>query len=79
MDKKNILQLLLIKYRNKHTVDKDIIKELEDTIKEIEVAQAMFDTVSNSKLLEVAIYKEEAAKRKYEYLLALAKEKGINR
>ena len=79
MDKKNILKFLLIKYRDEHTVDKKIIKELENTIKEIEVAQSMFDTVSDSKLVEVAIYKEDAAKRTYEYLLSLAKEKGINR
>ena len=79
MDKKNILEFLLAKYKNESKADKKIIEELEDTIKEIQVAQAMFETVSNDKLVEVAIYKEEAAKKKYEYLLSIAKEKGINR
>ena len=79
MNKKNILEFLLVKYKNKKSIDNKIIEELENTITEMEVAQAMFDTVSDSKLVEVAIYREAAAKKKFEYLLSIAKKKGINR
>lgn len=79
MNKKNVLELLLEKYRGSNKINKQIIKELEETILEMQVAQAMFDEVSDSKLVEVAIYKEQVAKKRFEYLLSIAKEKGINR
>ena len=79
MNKKNVLELLLEKYRGSNMINKQIIKELEETILEMQVAQAMFDEVSDSKLVEIAIYKEQVAKKRFEYLLSIAKEKGINR
>lgn len=79
MNKKNVLELLLEKYRGSNKINKQIIKELEETILEMQVAQAMFDEVSDSKLVEIAIYKEQVAKKRFEYLLSIAKEKGINR
>ena len=46
---------------------------------EIEAAQSMFDYVSDPKLIEAAIYREDAAKKKFEYLISLAKEKRLSK
>ena len=39
----------------------------------------MFNYVNDPKLIEAAIYREDAAKKKFEYLLSLAKEKQMNK
>ncbi|MBU5593352.1 YaaL family protein [Clostridium sp. MSJ-4] len=54
----------------------DIIQSLEETISELEAVRKMFDDVSDPKLIEVAIYSEQALKAKYEYLLFQAR--GLN-
>lgn len=45
----------------------------------MQIAQCMFNYVSDPKLIEAAIYREDAAKKKFEYLLSLAKEKQMNK
>ena len=50
-----------------------------ETIEEMQIAQCMFNYVSDPKLIEAAIYREDAAKKKFEYLLSLAKEKQMNK
>ncbi|MBS6600000.1 MAG: DUF2508 family protein [Clostridium sp.] len=55
----------------------DIIKAIENTKLEIETARNLFNIVYDENLIEMAIYLEEAAKKRLEYLIALAKEKGI--
>ena len=40
----------------------------------MEAAESMFNSVNDPKLIEAAIYREEAAKRKFDYLLSVAKE-----
>ena len=42
---------------------------------EIESAECMFNSVSDPKLIEAAIYRSEAAKKRYDYLISLAKKK----
>lgn len=78
MNKKAILDFILLKYEDDDKISKEIIEDIKKTVMEIEIAQAMFNSVSDPKLVEVAIYREEAAKRKFEYLISIAKEKRIN-
>ena len=54
-----------------------IIRAIEETNKEIEVAKSIFDNVDDSLLIEAAIYKEEAAKKRYSYLINEARKKSI--
>lgn len=78
MNKKAILDFILLRYENDDKVSREIIEDIQATIMEMEIAQAMFNSVSDPKLVEAAIYREEAAKRKFEYLISIAKEKQIN-
>ncbi|MBU3137814.1 YaaL family protein [Clostridium gasigenes] len=59
--------------------DQQIIDGIEDAKLEMEVASCMFESVNDPRLIEVAIYSQEAAKKRYEYLLSLAKERQITR
>ncbi|MBU5488141.1 YaaL family protein [Clostridium sp. MSJ-8] len=54
-----------------------LLKDINDTIKELENARSLFDNVQDTNLIEVAIYSEAVARKRYEYLLALAKKEGI--
>lgn len=78
MNKKAILDFILLRYENDDKISKEIIEDIKAAVMEMEIAQSMFNSVSDPKLVEAAIYREEAAKRKFEYLISLAKEKHIN-
>ena len=54
-----------------------IIRAIEETNREIDVAKSIFDNVDDSLLIEAAIYKEEAAKKRYSYLINEARKKSI--
>ncbi|SUY44967.1 Protein of uncharacterised function (DUF2508) [Clostridium putrefaciens] len=55
----------------------EVIQALEETINELETARCMFENANDSKLIEVAIYSEQAIKAKYEYLLFEARKLDI--
>lgn len=55
----------------------DIIRAIEHTKIEMEVARNIFNSCDDDNLIEMAIYSEEVAKRRFEYLLCLAKERGM--
>lgn len=74
MNKRGILDFLLIKYDKNDKVSKEILNELKDAINEMEAAECLFNMTSDPGLIEAAIYKEEAAKRKFDYLIRIAKE-----
>ena len=74
MDIKNVLSLILVKYYNNDKVSDKVLREIQASIREMEAAESMFNSVDDSKLIEAAIYREEAAKRKFDYLLSVAKE-----
>lgn len=59
--------------------NQEIIDSIEEAKAEMEVARCMFENVSDSKLIEVAIYTQQAAKTRYEYLLGLAKKRQITK
>ena len=81
MNKKTILELILGKYENedKNEIDEELIRCIREAVLEIEAAQSMFNYVSDPKLIEAAIYREDAAKKKFEYLISLAKEKRLSK
>ena len=74
MNIKNILSLILEKYNNDTRINDKVLEEIQESIKEIEAAESMFNNVEDPKLIEAAIYREEAAKKKFDYLLSVAKE-----
>ncbi len=76
MNKKRIIEYLISRTKD-IDVNKELIDQLEDTKSEIDAARSMFDNVSDSKLIEVAIYAEEMAKKRYDYLLLIAKSRWI--
>ena len=78
MNIKNVLSLILVKYSNDNTISNKVLEEIQDSIIEMEAAESMFNSVNDPKLIEAAIYREEAAKRKFDYLLSIAKRLAID-
>ncbi len=54
-----------------------LINDIKSAILEIEEARNVFNNVSEAHLIEIAIYAENVAKKRYEYLLSIAKKRGI--
>lgn len=75
MDKTKIIRILTSKIStdNNHS----LINDIEEARKNLECARMYFDLVKDPKLVDYAIYTEEAAKAKYVYLLLKAKEENI--
>ncbi len=74
MNIKNVLSLILVKYSNDDGISEKVLEEIQEAIKEMHAAEAMFNNVDDPNLIEAAIYREEAAKKKFDYLLSIAKE-----
>ena len=74
MDIRKILSIILTRYNNENKVSIKILNEIQESIMEMEAAEAMFNNVNDSKLIEAAIYRQEAAKKRFDYLLSVAKE-----
>nr|WP_278247422.1 YaaL family protein [Clostridium beijerinckii] len=62
---------------NNSSVYAKLIRDMEIAKMEINVARSMFNNVNDDKLIEVAIYSENVARKRYDYLLSIAREKGI--
>ncbi|MEG0613952.1 MAG: DUF2508 family protein [Clostridium sp.] len=76
MDRNKIMEIMM--FNNIYTEEQcEIIKGIQNSITEIEVARSCFDNVGDPNLIDIAIYKENEAKSRYVYFLAQAKEKGI--
>ena len=71
---KNVLSLILVKYNHDDRISDKVLEEIQESIREMEAAESMFNSVDDPKLIEAAIYREEAAKKKFDYLLSVAKE-----
>lgn len=76
MNKKNIVEYLMNK-TNDSTMYAKLLHDMEIAKMEIKVARSMFNNVNDDKLIEVAIYSENVARKRYDYLLSIAREKGI--
>jgi hypothetical protein len=77
MNKKNIVEYLMNKDDNSDMYAK-LMEDMEMAKMEINVARSMFNNVNDDKLIEVAIYSENVARKRYDYLLSLARERGIS-
>jgi hypothetical protein len=77
MNKKNIIKHLMNKNYNPNVYLK-LMEDMENAKMEISVARSMFNNVNDDKLIEVAIYSENVARKRYDYLLSIAREIGIS-
>ncbi|MBS4803486.1 MAG: DUF2508 family protein [Clostridium sp.] len=81
MNKNIILDLLLrnTEKSKKEYSEEDIVllNNIKETISEMEVARALFDYVSDPKLVELAIYSEDMARTRYDYLISVAKRREL--
>ncbi|WP_251862133.1 YaaL family protein [Clostridium sp. Marseille-Q2269] len=57
--------------------EKLLLESIDNVISEIDNSRRLFENTNDPKLIDYAIYMEEALKSKYVYLLKQAKEKGI--
>lgn len=78
MNKKSILDFLLIRYEKEERISKEILTELRETINEMEAAESLFNITNDPQLIEAAIYKEEAARQRFDYLFKIAKKEYID-
>ena len=76
MNKKNILGYLLNNTDSSQFYEK-LLEDMEEAKKEIDAARSMFDNVSDETLIEVAIYSENVARKRYDYLLSIARSMDI--
>jgi len=76
MNKKNIVEHLMDRTDSPNVYVK-LIEDMEIAKMEINIARSMFNNVNDDKLIEVAIYSENVARRRYDYLLSIAREIGI--
>lgn len=74
---KNKIFEYLIGMNNQDGEGVKLLEAIEQAKLELESARCVFNNVQDPKLIEVAIYSEEVAIRRYEYLIRLAREKGI--
>jgi len=74
MNIKNVLGLILVKHSNCDGVSEKVLEEIQESIKEMQAAESMFNSVDDPNLIEAAIYREGAAKKKFDYLLSIARE-----
>ena len=77
MNKKNIVEYLMYKTDDPKVYAK-LLEDMEIAKMEINVARSMFNNVNDDRLIEVAIYSENVARKRYDYLLSIARERGIS-
>lgn len=77
MNKTKILNFLLNRYEKDNRISKEVLEELRQTINEMEAAESLFNSAEDPILIESAIYKGEAAKKKFDYLFNIAKKEYI--
>lgn len=76
MDRKRIVSYLIKK--SKYTEEqKRLLNAVDKAREELNIARQYFNIVNDPRLVDYAIYMEEAAKSKYMYLLNEAKKAGL--
>lgn len=76
MDKGAILDYLFKKL--KYTEEqKELVKAIEEARDELNNTRLYFESVKDPQLVDYAIYKEQAAKARFAFLLKQAKKSGI--
>lgn len=56
---------------------RDLLMAIEGAKAEMEIANSIFENVEDPLLIEVAIYAEQAARKRYAYLVDQAKKNGV--
>lgn len=54
-----------------------LLKAIEQAVEDLNSARIFFENANDPRLVDVAIYQEEAARAKYSYLIYQAKQKGL--
>ena len=76
MDKKTIASLLI--RRSKYTAEqKKLLNSIEKAREDLKVAREYFNCVNDPRLIDYAIYREEALKARYMFLLNEAKKNDL--
>lgn len=75
--KKNNIKEYLNNILGNRSKKEYILEQIEATKAEMEIASSAFDNVKDPLLIEVAIYAEKAAMKRYSYYMNLAKEQGV--
>lgn len=66
--------------KNKYTEDDLLLFEaINESIMEMQVAQSLFNSVSDPNLIDLAIHTEDVARSRYNYLIALAKKRALRK
>ena len=76
MNRKKILKYVLNDTDSSRFYE-NLLQEMEEAKKEIKAARSMFNNVSDETLIEVAIYSENVARKRYDYLLSIARSMDI--
>lgn len=76
MNKDKILEYV-INGMDSSKQETQLLVAIEDAVRQINIAREYFETVSEPKLIDYAIYLEQAAKSRYEFLLSEAKRLNI--
>ncbi|MDU1414683.1 MAG: DUF2508 family protein [Clostridium sp.] len=76
MDKNKILRYLLEDDTYKDE-EREILKQIRYAIEELENARNAFNNVSDNKLIDICIHREDEATARYSYFLELAKQKDV--
>ena len=76
MNKRNIVEYLMYKTDTVNMYEK-LLEDMEIAKMEINAARNMFNNVNDDDLIEVAIYSENVARKRYDYLLSIARKRGI--
>lgn len=62
---------------SKNNDNEELIAAIEEAKLQLECARSNFNFAEDFNLIEAAIFTEEAAKRRYDYYISIAKKKGI--
>ena len=77
MNRKEILNIIF--NRKKYSVEqKEILGKLYESLEELEVANSYFENATEAELIDYSIHKQNAARTKYQYYLALSKQLDID-
>lgn len=63
---------------NQNNDNEELIKAIEEAKLQLECARTNFNYAEDFNLIEAAIFTEEAAKRRYDYYISIAKNRGIS-
>ena len=62
---------------NKNNDNSELILAIEQARLELEAARSNFNSAEDFNLIDAAIFSEEAAKKRYDYYLSIAKRRGV--